>query len=88
MAEQKSRTAPGGALNVAASGGAPRPIEVRKQERELFFWTVEEALRAVRKTLLVVVLIALTVYLVVSLAEGELRDGDVLLRYLSSGAGQ
>lgn len=50
-------------------------IEVRKAERELFFWTA-------RQTLKLVVLAALTAYLLVSLAEGRLPGGQLLVHYL------
>lgn len=48
-------------------------IEDRKAERELFFWTVRQAL-------LVVVLAALTAYVVVSLVEGRFPS-ELLLHY-------
>jgi hypothetical protein len=52
-----------------------RAIERRWEERRMFFWTV-------RQTLLCVVLVALTVYFVVSLLHGEPPGADLLLRYL------
>ncbi len=52
-----------------------QPIAVRKAERELFFWTA-------RQTLKLVVLVALTAYLIVSLVEGRLPGGELLVRYL------
>ncbi|HLM86852.1 MAG TPA: hypothetical protein VK272_11755 [Solirubrobacteraceae bacterium] len=54
---------------------ARAPIEVRRAERELFFWTA-------RQTLKLVVLVALTAYLLVSLLEGRLPGGELLARYL------
>ena len=54
---------------------ARQPIEARRAERELFFWTA-------RQTLKLVVFAALTAYLVVSLAEGRLPGAQMLLRYL------
>jgi hypothetical protein len=57
---------------VESSGREHPSIEERKAKLELFFWTVRQAL-------MLVVLAALTVYLVVSLAEGRLPDE--LLRY-------
>jgi hypothetical protein len=54
---------------------ARQPIETRKAERELFFWTA-------RQTLKLVVLAALTAYLLVSLVEGRLPGGELLVRYL------
>jgi hypothetical protein len=48
-------------------------IEDRKAERELFFWTVRQAL-------LVVLLAALTAYVVVSLVEGRF-PAELLLHY-------
>ncbi len=59
-------------------GVAPRartPIEVRRAERELFFWTA-------RQTVKLVVLAALAVYVVVSLAEGRIPGSELLLRVL------
>jgi hypothetical protein len=50
-----------------------RPIEARRAERELFFWTA-------RQTLKLVVLAALVIYLVVSLVEGRLPGSELLLR--------
>lgn len=47
-----------------------KPIERRREELELFFW-------AARQALSVVVLAALTVYLIVALIEGQL-PGDLL----------
>jgi len=57
------------------SRGARQPIEVRKAERELFFWTARQALK-------LVIFAAVTAYVVVSLAEGRLPGGEMLLRYL------
>jgi hypothetical protein len=54
---------------------ARQPIEVRKAERELFFWTAYQTLK-------LVVLASFTVYLVVSLLEGHLPGGELLARYL------
>jgi hypothetical protein len=54
---------------------AHQPIEARKAERELFFWTA-------RQTLKLVIFTALTAYIVVSLAEGRLPGGELVLRYL------
>jgi hypothetical protein len=54
---------------------ARQPIEARKAERELFFWTA-------RQTLKLVIFAALTAYLVVSLVEGRLPGGELLARYL------
>ena len=53
--------------------GRRPPIEERLKERKLFFWTATETLK-------LVVLIALAVYLIVSLAEGRL-PGSELVRY-------
>jgi hypothetical protein len=57
---------------VESQGREHPSIEERKAQLELFFW-------AARQALMLVVLAALTVYLVVSLAEG--RFPDELLRY-------
>jgi hypothetical protein len=54
---------------------AHQPIEARRAERELFFWTA-------RQTLKLVIFAALTAYLVVALAEGRLPGAQMLLRYL------
>ena len=54
---------------------ARTPIEVRKAERELFFWTA-------RQTVKLVVLAAIAAYLVVSLVQGRIPGGELLLRVL------
>lgn len=54
---------------------ARTPIEVRRAERELFFWTA-------RQTVKLVVLVAIAVYLVVSLLQGRIPGGELLLRVL------
>jgi hypothetical protein len=54
---------------------ARQPIEIRKAERELFFWTA-------RQTLKLVIFAALTAYVVASLVEGRLPGGELLLRYV------
>lgn len=51
------------------------PIQERKAERELFFWTVEKSLKSVA-------LAALTVYSVVSVVEGHLPGAELLSRLL------
>jgi hypothetical protein len=51
------------------------PIEDRRAERELFFWTA-------RETLKLVVLVAATVYMVVSLAHGRLPVEHELVELL------
>jgi hypothetical protein len=50
------------------------PIQERKAERELFFWTVEKSLK-------IVAMAAFTIYTVVSLAEGRV-PGAELLHYI------
>ncbi len=52
---------------------ARAPIEVRRAERELFFWTA-------RQTIKLVLFAALAVYVVVSLVEGQLPGGGLLMR--------
>lgn len=54
---------------------ARTPIEVRRAERELFFWTA-------RQTVKLVVLAAIAVYLVVSLLQGRIPGSELLLRVL------
>ncbi len=54
---------------------ARTPIEVRKAERELFFWTARQAIE-------LVVLAALAAYVVVSLLEGRIPGGELLSRVL------
>jgi hypothetical protein len=54
---------------------ARQPIEVRKAERELFFWTAYQALK-------LVILASVTAYLVVSLFEGRVPGAELFLRYL------
>jgi hypothetical protein len=62
---------------LGSSDDRQKAIKYRWEERRMFFWTV-------RQILLCVVLIALTVFLLVSLAEGEPPGADLLLRYLGS----
>jgi hypothetical protein len=50
-------------------------VAKRRAERELFFWTIEKALKSVA-------LAALTVYSVVSVAEGHLPGAELLSRLL------
>jgi len=59
------------------SEGKRPSIDARRKERELFFWTVRQALG-------VVLLAALTAYMVVALAEGRLPDE--LLRAQGTGS--
>jgi hypothetical protein len=54
---------------------ARTPIEVRRAERELFFWTARQAIK-------LVLFAAVAVYVVASLLEGELPGGQLLLRVL------
>jgi hypothetical protein len=51
------------------------PIEVRRAERELFFWTARQAIK-------LVMLAAVAVYIVVSLIEGRIPGSELLLRVL------
>jgi hypothetical protein len=57
-------------------GSGRAPIATRKAERELFFWTARQILR-------LVLLTALTVYVVVSVVEGRLPGGQLLTRLLA-----
>ena len=61
------------------------PIEVRKAERELFFYTVREILKAVRQMLLLVLLLIVVVYAVVSALDGHLITKTEIVRYLPAG---
>jgi hypothetical protein len=54
---------------------ARTPIDVRRAERELFFWTA-------RQTIKLVLFAALAVYIVAALARGEFPGGELLLRLL------
>ena len=54
---------------------ARAPIEVRRAERELFFWTA-------RQTIKLVLFAAVAIYVVVSLVEGQLPGGGLLMRAL------
>jgi hypothetical protein len=54
---------------------ARTPIEVRRAERELFFWTA-------RQTLKLVLFAALAAYVVISLVNGQLPGVGLLLRGL------
>jgi len=60
---------------VALLHRARTPIEVRKAERELFFWTA-------RQTLKLVVLAAVAAYMVISLIQGQIPGSELLLRVL------
>lgn len=51
------------------------PIEVRRAERELFFWTARQALK-------LMVLTAVCAYMVVSLVRGHIPGSELLLRVL------
>ncbi len=51
------------------------PIEVRRAERELFFWTARQALQ-------LFVLVAVAVHVVVSLLRGHIPGSELLLRLL------
>ena len=51
------------------------PIEVRRAERELFFWTA-------RQTIKLVLFAAIAVYVVVSLVQGQFPGSELLLRVL------
>jgi hypothetical protein len=51
------------------------PIEQRKAERELFFWTAFQALK-------LVIAFVFAIYAVISLIRGELPGGDLLVRSL------
>jgi hypothetical protein len=51
------------------------PINVRKAEKELTFWTVRQFLK-------LIIFTALTVWFVVGLAAGHLAGTEVLLRLL------
>ena len=54
-----------------------RPLELRRAERELFFWTAREALK-------LAVWLALTIYFVVELVHGRLAGAELLRVVLSS----
>jgi hypothetical protein len=64
-----------GGLLVALLQRPRTPIDVRKAERELFFWTA-------RQTVKLVVLAAFAAYVVVSLAQGRIPGSELLLRVL------
>jgi hypothetical protein len=49
----------------------PKSIEQRRNERELFFWTVREVLALARQTLRLLLLAALVIYVIASLIEGR-----------------
>jgi hypothetical protein len=55
------------------------PIEERKAERELFFWTAFQVLK-------LIVTIALVVYIAVALIEGRVPGGNLLLRSVVGGS--
>jgi hypothetical protein len=54
---------------------ARTPIEIRRAERELFFWTAHQVIK-------LIALVALVVYLVVSLLQGQLPGAQLLQRLL------
>jgi hypothetical protein len=60
---------------VALLQRARTPIEVRKAERELFFWTAHQVLK-------LIALMALVAYLIVSLVQGQLPGTELLQRVL------
>lgn len=55
------------------------PIEKRRAERELFFWTAYETLALVRQILTVLAVAVVTVYVLVALVDGRLPGGETLL---------
>jgi hypothetical protein len=57
----------------ARSGHERRPLERRRAERELFFWTAFTALRLVAA-------VAIVVYLIVLLIEGHVTAEGLLTR--------
>ena len=64
-----------GGLVEALHQRARTPIEVRRAERELFFWTA-------RQTVKLVVLASVAAYVVVSLVHGKIPGSELLLRLL------
>jgi hypothetical protein len=60
---------------VALLQRARTPIEVRRAERELFFWTARQAVK-------LVVLAAVAVYVVASLLHGRIPGSELLVRIL------
>jgi hypothetical protein len=60
---------------VALLRRARTPIEARRAERELFFWTARQAVK-------LVVLAAAAAYVVVSLIQGQIPGSELLLRVL------
>jgi hypothetical protein len=59
-----------------------KSLKTRRAERELFFWTVAEALDLGRQTLRLLLLAALVIYAIVSLIEGRLPGVESILRSL------
>jgi hypothetical protein len=64
-----------GGLVEALLQRARTPIEVRRAERELFFWTA-------RQTVKLVVRASVAAYVVVSLVHGKIPGSELLLRLL------
>jgi hypothetical protein len=60
---------------MASTHRARTPIEVRRAERELFFWTARQAIA-------LAVLAAVAVYVIVSLLRGHIPGSELLLRVL------
>jgi hypothetical protein len=60
---------------VALPHRARTPIEIRRAERELFFWTAHQVIK-------LIALVALLAYLVISLIQGQLPGAQLLQRVL------
>jgi hypothetical protein len=60
---------------VALPHRARTPIEVRRAERELFFWTAHQVIK-------LIALVALVAFLVASLLQGQLPGAQLLQRVL------
>jgi hypothetical protein len=60
------------------------PIQTRREERELAFWTIEEILKLAPRAIRILVLGALAVYAIVALVKGELPGTQEVLRMASS----
>jgi hypothetical protein len=59
---------------VAPLHRARTPIEVRRAERELFFWTAHQVIK-------LIALVALVGYLIASVVQGQLPGAQLLQRF-------
>jgi hypothetical protein len=61
-----------------------KPLKQRRDERELFFWTLRELLAIGRQAIRLLLLLAVAIYLIVSLIEGRLPGIESVVQALGS----